>query len=118
MMMLAPLLTPHGLLTLAPSPDAAGELAALEPERGARLQQAFARGSGHGLLLLGADEVGTALPPTLSYWRNLGARYVAALRNLPGIGERTKPSVPLPAADELDTIVAAVPPMTGAEYLT
>jgi superfamily II DNA or RNA helicase len=118
MMMLAPLLTPLGLLTLAPSPDAAEEPAALEPERAARLQQAFARGSGHGLLLLGADEVGTALPPTLSYWRHLGARYVAALCALPGIGERTKPSVPLPAADELDTIAAAVPPMTGAEYLT
>jgi superfamily II DNA or RNA helicase len=116
MMALAPLLTPNGLLTLVPSPDE--EPAALEAERAARLQQAFARGSGHGLLLLGADEVGTALPPTLSYWRNLGARYVTALCNLPGIGERTKPCVPLPAADELDTIVAAVPPMTGAEYLT
>jgi hypothetical protein len=48
--MLAPLLTPHGLLTLAPSPDGADEKAVLEPARGARLEQAFARGSGHGLL--------------------------------------------------------------------
>ena len=87
MMMLAPVLTPHGLLTLAPSPDAARRQPALEPARGARLEQAFARGAGHGLLCLGADEVGTALPPVLSYWRELGARYVTALCALPGIGE-------------------------------
>jgi len=83
--MFAPLLTPHGLLTLAPSPDAAEEKPALEPARGARLEQAFARGAGHGLLCLGADEVGTTLPPTLSYWRKLGARYVTALCALPSI---------------------------------
>jgi superfamily II DNA or RNA helicase len=116
--MLAPLLTPHGLLTLAPSSDAADESVALEPARGARLKQAFARGSGHGLLCLGADEVGTTLPPTLSYWRTLGARYVTALCALPGIGERSKRPVPIEAAGELNTMVAAVPPMTGAEYLT
>ena len=74
-MMLAPVLTPHGLLTLRQ----ADEPLALEPERVARLVQAFARGSGHGLLSLGADEVGTALPPVLSFWRELGAHYVAAL---------------------------------------
>ena len=116
--MFAPLLTPHGLLTLAPSPDAAEAKPALEPARGARLEQAFARGAGHGLLCLGADEVGTTLPPTLSYWRKLGARYVTALCALPGIGERSKRPVPIAAAGELDTMVAAAPPMTGAEYLT
>ena len=68
MMMLAPVLTPHGLLTLRQ----AGEALALEPERGTRLEKAFMRGSGHGLLCLGADEVGTALPPVLSYCGNLG----------------------------------------------
>ena len=116
--MFAPLLTPHGLLKLAPSPDAAEEKPALEPARGARLEQAFARGAGHGLLCLGADEVGTTLPPTLSYWRKLGARYVTALCALPGIDERSKRPVPIAAAGELDTMVAAAPPMTGAEYLT
>ena len=82
------------------------------------MEKAFARGSGHGLLVLGADEVGTTLPPTLSYWRKFGARYVTALCALPGIGERSKPPVPIPADGELDTMAAAVPPMTGAEYLT
>src|SRR5947209_14419470 len=117
-MMLTPLLTPHGLLTVVQSSEADEEALALKPERGARLERAFARGSGHGLLSLGADEVGTTLPLTLSYWRKLGARYVTALCALPGIGEQTKPPVPLPAQGELDTMVAAVPPMTGAEYVT
>jgi superfamily II DNA or RNA helicase len=118
MMLLVPVLTPHGVLTLVQSLDAAEEAPALAPERGVRLEKAFARGSGHGLLVLGADEVGTTLPPMLSYWRKIGARYVTALCALPGISERSKPAVPIPADGELDTTAAAVPPMTGAEYLT
>src|ERR1700687_1166449 len=114
-MILAPVLTPHGLLTLRPAEEAP----ALEPELGARLEQAFARGAGNGLLWLGANEVGTALPAVLSYWRELGTRYVTALCALPGIGEGgSKPPVPAPAHGELDKMAAAVPPMTGAEYLT
>jgi len=113
-MALAPILTPHGSLILGQT----GEDTALEPERGSRLEQAFARGSGHGLLSLGAGEVGTALPPVLSYWRELGTRYVTALCALPGIGEGgTKSPVPIPADGELERMAAAAPPMTGAEYL-
>jgi superfamily II DNA or RNA helicase len=115
MMILAPVLTPHGLLTLRQADDAL----ALEADRGERLERAFIRGSGHGLLCLGADEVGTTLPPVLSYWREFGARYVAALCALPGIAEaNSKPPVPIPDTDTLHQIAAAVPPMTGAEYLT
>jgi hypothetical protein len=114
MMTLAPVLTPHGLLTLRQ----AGEVLALEPELGARLEKAFMRGSGHGLLCLGADEVGTALPPVLSYWRELGASYVAALCALPGVAEgAAKPHVSIPEKNEFDQIAKAVPPMIGAEYI-
>jgi non-specific serine/threonine protein kinase len=96
-----------------------GKALASESEQGLRLEKAFIRGSGHGLLRLGADEVGTALPPVLSYWRELGVRYVTALCALPGVGDgRTKPPVPIPADGELDKMAAAAPPMTGAEYLT
>ena len=59
-MMLAPVLTPHGSLILRQAEEALGA----EPDP--RLEQAFARGPGHGLLYLGADEIGTALPPMLS----------------------------------------------------
>ncbi|MFI5024168.1 MAG: DEAD/DEAH box helicase [Alphaproteobacteria bacterium] len=114
-MMLAPVLTPHGVLTLRQT----GEALVLDPEHGSRVEKAFVRGAGHGLLWLGANEVGTTLPPVLSYWRELGTQYVAALCALPGIGEgRSKPRVPVPADRELDKMAAAAPPMAGAEYLT
>ena len=114
-MISAPVLTPHRSLTLS---DASEELE-VPAEQGARLEQAFARGSGHGLLNLGIDELGTALPSVLSYWRELGTRYLTALCALPGIAESsTKPPVPLPVDGTLDRMAAAVPPMTGAEYLT
>src|SRR5712671_281341 len=114
-MMLVPVVTPHGLLTLRETGDALG----LDRERGLSLEKAFARGSGHGLLWLGANEVGTALPPVLSYWRELGTRYVTALCALADIGDgRTKSPVPAPAEEELSKMAAAAPPMTGAEYLT
>src|SRR5258708_21165983 len=112
-MSLAPALTPHGLLTLRTA-DEAPELM-----HGARLEKAFGRGSGHGVLCLGADEVGAVLPPVLSYWRELGTRYLTALCALPDIGERrSKPAVPAPGSEELARMAAAAPPMTGAEYLT
>ncbi len=114
-MTLVPVLTPHGLLTLRETGDASG----LDRERGSSLEKAFARGSGHGLLWLGANEVGTALPPVLSYWRELGTRYVTALCAVPGIGESfNKPRVEAPADGQLDQMAAAVPPMDGAEYVT
>src|SRR4051812_21115052 len=112
---LAPVLTPHGALTLKPSDEAV----ALDAARGARIEKAFARGAGHGLLHLGANEVGASLPPLLAYWRELGTRYVTALCALPGLAEASvKPAVPAPAEAELNKLAAAVPPMMGAEYLT
>jgi non-specific serine/threonine protein kinase len=111
----APVLTPHGSLILGDPSDAL----ALDAERGARLQRAFARGPGYGLLSLGIDEIGAVLPPVLSYWREIGTQYATALCALPNIGKNsTKPPVPLPADNTLDRMAAAVPPMTGAEYLT
>src|SRR3954465_9473928 len=111
----APILTPHGVLSLSQT----DEPWALDAARSSRLEKAFARGPGHGLLVLGADEVGTALPAVLSWWRDLAACYVAALCALPGLGGGAgKAPVPLPADGELDRMAAAVPPMTGAEYLT
>jgi non-specific serine/threonine protein kinase len=92
---------------------------ALEAGRAARLEKAFARGTGHGLLHLGADAVGAPLPAVWAYWRELGERYVTALCALPGIADSTaKPTAPLPPDGTLEQMAFAVPPMTGAEYLT
>jgi hypothetical protein len=114
-MALAPALSPHGVLSLKPSDDTP----ATDSTAYARIERAFARGAGHGLLHLGAEAVGVALPPVLSYWREFAARYVTALCSLPGIGEgRDKPVVPAPGDADLSGVAAAVPPMVGAEYLT
>ncbi len=63
---LEPVLTPRGQLVLRTSPEAGGIPAAAA----ARLLDAFERGSGDGLLQLGAGEVSTLLPPALGYWRD------------------------------------------------
>ena len=112
---LAPVLTPHGRLVLAAAEDAH----ALSPDLSRRLQRSFARGPGHGLLQLGAGEVGTALPPVFGYWRELCTRYVTAVCTAPDVEEhRVATQIPAPPPAELETLAAAAPPMTGAEYLT
>jgi non-specific serine/threonine protein kinase len=71
----------------------------------------FEGGSGHGLLRLGLEQAGAALEPDLAYWRDFAVRYVAALC-VHGQG------VAPPPDEELERVVSAAPPMTGAEYLT
>ncbi|MEQ1712308.1 MAG: SNF2 helicase-associated domain-containing protein, partial [Hyphomicrobium sp.] len=108
-------MSPHGRLTIMSSTGGVEVPDALA----SRLTADFARGSGHGLLRLGADEVGTPLPGGLAYWRDLVARYVATLCALPDIAERTtKPPVPPPSEAGLRETAAAVPPMIGAEYVS
>ena len=105
------LLTPHGHLRLAPDADAP----ALPDDLRLHLATSFVRGAGHGLLQLGAAEVGVALPPVLGWWRDFSARYVTALCATSADGEI---AVALPDSLALEILVADAPPMTGAEYLT
>src|SRR5216683_82376 len=112
---LGPILTPHGRLLLAPVDDAPG----LPPDLARKIEEAFARGSGPGLLQLGAGEVGTVLPPVFGYWREFGARYVTAVCTMPDVGDRGELAhVPPLSHEELEAFASAAPPMTGAEYLT
>ena len=112
---LAPILTPHGRLLLAPVDD----VPALAPDLAHRIADAFARGSGHGLLQLGAAEVGSVLPPVFGYWRDVSARFVAAVCAVSDeAAPRTLASVPALSHEDLDSLVAGAPLMTGAEYLT
>lgn len=117
--LLAPILTPHGHLSLAQEDDAL----ALDAEVAQRFQTAFARGAGHGLLQLGVSEVGAALPAVFSYWREFAARYVTALCTRPGFSvdasdTMTLEAVATPPEAELEWLAMAAPLMTGAEYLT
>jgi non-specific serine/threonine protein kinase len=106
---LVPLLTPHGHLRLA----ADHEAPPLPAASGKRLGNAFARGSGHGLLHLGAGEVGIVMPPVWAWWRDFAARYVTAL-----CGTSEGSFVAPPNHQTLDALIADAPPMTGVEYLT
>ena len=107
-------LTPHGHLLAEPSADATE----LDAPVAARLAAAFARGSGHGLLRLGAGEVGQALPADFAWWRAFAARYVAALCLHSSSAAGAPPEIPAPDAGELASLVLTAPMMTGAEYLT
>src|SRR6188474_821273 len=101
-------LTPRGHLLLTPDESARFHAPSLNT--------AFARGSGHGLLELGAAEVGTALAPDLSYWRDFGARFVTAVCAHPDVDQAT--AIHPPARADLDALAETAPPMTGVEYLT
>ena len=70
--LLALALTPHGRLLLQHDPDGAPLPFAVA----ARLQTAFTRGAGHGLLQLAAAEVGAVLPPVTSCMRALWPQLV------------------------------------------
>jgi len=109
---LTPSLSPRGDLTVVSQDDAP----ALDAELGGRIRAAFERGTGHGLLHLGAAEVGQALPPALAYFREFGGRFVTALCTRPD-GDGREDDLPSPP-DDLDALAAAAPLMPGAEYLT
>jgi non-specific serine/threonine protein kinase len=106
-------LTPRGHLLFSVTDDAVQPSAALSR----RLKSAFARGSGHGLLELGAAEVGTVLPADFGYWRDVAARLVTAICMHPDF-EAHHAAIPAPETEELEALAAAAPPMTGAEYIT
>jgi non-specific serine/threonine protein kinase len=113
MLMASLALTPRGHL-LFTAEDGTFELAGASLRR---LESAFGRGSGHGLLELGAAEAGTALPPDVSYWRDFAARLVTAICTQPDLDAHHVP-IAKPQLTELEAIAVAAPPMAGAEYIT
>ena len=106
-----PLLTPHGQVLPTDNTDEPPLAAELRE----RLIDAFSHGSGHGLLQLGASEVGTSLPSAWAWWRDFAARYVTALC---ATTDEDGIAVPVPDEPSLDALIAGAPPMSGAEYLT
>jgi non-specific serine/threonine protein kinase len=89
----------------------------VDPALAERIEAALARGAGHALLLLGAAEVDTSLPPGIAFWRDLGRLFVARLCDQPDVeATRKRLSVPCPEAD-VAALAAGAPPMPGGEYL-
>src|SRR3954465_13310323 len=112
-------LTPPGHLSL----DAAEDAPILDNAVAERLAEAFGRSTGHGLVQLGAGEVGQALPPAFVWWRDFAARYVGTLcLHASGAASEAEPSpllprVPPPSEADFATLVLTAPMMPGAEYL-
>jgi len=113
-------LTPRGHLVL----DKAEDVPDMDEAAAARLTEAFARGTGPGLVQLGAGEVGHVLPPDFGWWRGFAGRYVASsLLHRPSTLEGASfppvlPEVAAPNAAELAALVLTAPMMPGSEYLT
>ena len=103
-------LTRQGQLHLAPDAEAP----ALPLELHTHLAAAFARGSGHGLLLLGANEPTTVLPPAWAWWRDFAARYVTAVCSTP---EGAEIDAALPDVLTLSLLVTDAPLIQGSDYL-
>jgi hypothetical protein len=91
---------------------------ALEGPRARAVSDAFHESIGQGVLHLGAVEVGTELPPAFAFYRDLGHELVlrvCAHPDLETLRDRIRIDPPL---DRLESMAAAVPPMTGGEYVT
>ena len=102
-------LTPNGQLALEPDDDAPN----MDGEVAARLGEAFAKGSGAGLLQLGAGEVGQVLPAVFVWWRDFATRYVVDL-----CGQADVAVVAAPTGTDLASLVLTAPMMSGAEYVS
>src|SRR5207237_1785325 len=89
----------------------------LSPAVRQRIAEAFARGTGHGLLQLGLMELTSALTADLAYFRELARSFLTTVCAKPDLeAERERLSV-APPADDLRRLAGAAPPMPGSEYL-
>ena len=79
---------------------------------------AFKTGRGHGVLHLGARELGTDLHPTLSYWRAIGRSFVAKVCGALDPTDPTSLVIPDPQTGEIKEFSETVPPMQGGEFVT
>jgi superfamily II DNA or RNA helicase len=109
-------LTPGGRIDVQPGSPEDGPL--LPAKAAGQIIEAFNEGRGEGVLHLGAAELSTDLPLSLSYWRDLGRVFVGRVC---GVLDPTDPKslvIPAPDPDQIAALVQAVPPMQGAEILS
>ena len=112
---LALAVSPRGVLHLDPTPP---EGQRVEVAVAARITRAFAVSASAGLVHLGTVELGAELTPSLAFGRELAKLVFTHLAGVPDLeAERRHIALAAPTS-ELAALVAAAPPMAGAEYLT
>lgn len=84
----------------------------------ARITRAFAQGASHGLLHLAAVELTSSLPPSLAFGRELARLFMTRLCAVPDLAENYATADLACPDDELRSLIAAIPPMVGAEYIS
>ncbi|MGQ9589462.1 MAG: DEAD/DEAH box helicase [Planctomycetota bacterium] len=83
-----------------------------------RIEAAFARGPGHGLLHLGAEAATSELGPTIGYWRDVARLYFTKLSTTLDLDADLAAGLRVPLErSEAETFLSAAPPMLGIEYL-
>src|SRR5438105_6278217 len=105
-------LTPRGHLLFTDADDASQPPARLW----GTIEEAFARGSGHGLLELGAGEVGTALPADFSYWRDFAARLVTTICTHPDLDAHAPTVTALVSGSTMYDVKVTVGPVSRARW--
>ena len=109
-------LTPSGRIDVHPGSPEEGPGLPVAVRR--RVMAAFKTGRGHGVLHLGARELGTDLHPTLSYWRAIGRSFVAKVCGALDPTDPTSLVIPDPQTGEIKELSETVPPMQGGEFVT
>jgi non-specific serine/threonine protein kinase len=108
-------LTPAGQIDVQPRSSADGPPVSARAAR--QILAAFEAGRGHGVLHLGAAEPAADLPPSLSYWRDIGQAFVSSVCGALDPIDPSSLVIPEPDPAELSALVQKVPPMQGAEFL-
>jgi superfamily II DNA or RNA helicase len=117
--------TEHSAIALAVSPSGVPYVRtpldgdeALDGPRAIPIAAAFERGTGAGVLYLGAVEVGTSLPTPFAFFRDLGHELLAVVcgrADLESVRGRVDVAPPI---ERLQAMASALPPLAGAEYVT
>src|ERR1700722_5902567 len=104
-------ISPGGRLTVEPAEE--GVPVVGEP-RASRLRSAFEASTAEGLLLLAAEALTLAMPPSLTYWGVLARGYLQRLCPLGGVDGGPAPILQY-ELDELSLFSQQAPPMRGGE---
>ncbi len=112
-------------LTLALGPDGSfslepgdAETPPLPAALRRRIEAAFGRGWGAGLLELGASEPTAELPPTFAFGRDVARLFVAEVCKATGPGDEAPPERVAPPPGELERLALSAPPLPGGEFLS